>query len=72
VVHGVPALGIVVEFEHREIDHPQRLPFAFDQAVALPNSLWPTLTRSAPMASLTILALSAPKKIRSPLQRRCA
>jgi hypothetical protein len=34
--------------------------------VALPNSLWPTFTRSAPMASFTTLALSAPKKIRSP------
>jgi hypothetical protein len=36
----------------------------------LPNSLWPIFTRSAPMASLTTLALSAPKKIRSPSWRR--
>jgi len=28
---------------------------------------WPIFTRSAPMASLTIFALSAPKKIRSPV-----
>jgi hypothetical protein len=33
-----------------------------------PNSLWPIFTRSAPSASLTTLALSAPKKIRSPLR----
>ncbi len=34
----------------------------------LPNSLWPILTRSAPIASLTTFALSAPKNIRSPLR----
>ncbi len=32
----------------------------------LPNSLWPTFRRSAPMLSLTIFSLSAPKKTRSP------
>ncbi|CFP60480.1 Uncharacterised protein [Bordetella pertussis] len=32
----------------------------------LPNSLWPIFTRSAPMASLTTLARSAPKKMMSP------
>ena len=35
VVHGVPALRLLVELEHREVDHPQRLPLAFDQAVRL-------------------------------------
>ena len=34
----------------------------------MPNSLWPILTRSAPSASLTTLALSAPKNSRSPLR----
>ena len=35
VMNRVPALGFIVVFEHREIDHPKRLPFALDQAVRL-------------------------------------
>ena len=35
VVHGVPAVLVLVVFEHREVDHPQRRPAVLEQAVLL-------------------------------------
>ncbi len=35
VMHGGPALVVLVELEHREIDHPEWLPDVLEQAVAL-------------------------------------
>ncbi|MCY1228613.1 hypothetical protein D9M72_409380 [compost metagenome] len=37
-----------------------------NRPLALPKSEWPTFRRSAPIESLTTLALSAPKKMMSP------
>ena len=62
VVHRGPALLLLVVLEHREVDHPQRPPAGSD---ASPRS-WPIFARSAPSASFTTFALSAPKNIRSP------
>ncbi len=35
VMHGGPALVVLVELEHGEVDDPQRLPTGFEQALAL-------------------------------------
>ena len=70
MVHRDPASLLGIPLEHREIDHPQRPPALLHELQILAD-----LRRSAPSASLTTLALSAPKKIRSlsaaPVRSEC-
>jgi hypothetical protein len=54
---GVQRSFFVVVLEHREVDHPQRRPAVFEQAVLLAEFAVADLDAQAPMASLTIFRL---------------